>query len=77
MGCFSGAKERQQFDFYLLTDIDLPWQPDPLREHPDKRQEIFDLYVSAMESRGWPYGIVKGSGDERVKHAIRLIETMV
>ncbi|MBM3435986.1 MAG: ATP-binding protein, partial [Bacteroidetes bacterium] len=24
---------QQSFDLYLLTDIDLPWQPDPQREH--------------------------------------------
>jgi hypothetical protein len=31
---------------YLLCDIDLPWQYDPLREHPHKRQYLYDLYYN-------------------------------
>ena len=67
----------QQFDLYLLCATDLPWQPDPLREHPDKRQEIFHLYKKELESRGWPYQIVNGTGPARLEQAIRIIEGLL
>jgi len=66
--------KEQVFDLYLLTDIDLPWQPDPLREHPDRRQELFDLYKKELGKQQWPFEIVGGSGQSRLQNAIRIIE---
>ena len=34
----------RKYDLHLLTNIDLPWEADPQREHPDKRLELFNLY---------------------------------
>ena len=61
-------------DLYLLTDIDLPWQPDPLREHPDKRQKLFELYRAELKRQGWPYEIVAGKEQARLENAIRIID---
>lgn len=65
--------ETNPHDFYLLCDIDLPWMPDPLRENPELREYLFDLYNSELIKRGLPYGIVKGSEEERLHNAIRLL----
>ena len=37
---------KQQFDLYLLCDVDLPWVSDNLREYPDLkvRQKLFHYY---------------------------------
>lgn len=64
----------QEFDLYLLTNIDLPWQPDPMREHPDKRKELFELYERALQNQHWTYNLVSGVGTERPRSAIRIIE---
>lgn len=66
--------KEQMFDLYLLTDIDLPWQPDPLREHPDKREELFGLYKKELVNQKWPFEIVHGTGHTRLQNAIRIIE---
>lgn len=68
-------QQQQSFDLYLLTDTDLPWEQDPLREHPDARQELFELYREALLRQGWPFEIVSGTGQARLDHAIRIIET--
>jgi nicotinamide riboside kinase len=65
----------QNFDLYLLCDIDLPWEPDPLREHPHKRKELFDRYVAELETRNLPYTVISGFGDIRLEHAVSSIET--
>ena len=67
-------EQTQQVDLFLLTDIDLPWQPDPLREHPDKRHELFSLYHQALEKRDTPFIIVSGMGKSRLQAAIDGIE---
>ncbi len=65
--------EKHKYDLYLLTNIDLPWQPDPLREHPDKRKEIFELYLKELKQRKFPFEIISGLGSDRVENAVQLI----
>lgn len=65
--------KKQNFDLYLLMDIDLPWQPDPQREHPDKRVELFNLYLDELLNRNWLFEIVSGSGEQRFINALNII----
>jgi NadR type nicotinamide-nucleotide adenylyltransferase len=67
--------EKQTHRLYLLTDIDLPWQPDSQREHPDKRDLLFNLFVSALEHGKVPYRIISGLGSDRLLNAIHSIES--
>jgi nicotinamide riboside kinase len=66
--------DKQQYDLYILSDIDLPWQPDPLREHPDKRSELFNLYLDELKKRNLPFEIVNGIGEQRLINAVSSIE---
>ncbi|MBU2651814.1 MAG: ATP-binding protein [Bacteroidetes bacterium] len=61
-------------DLYLLCNIDLPWEEDPLREHPDKREYLFNLYVNELKVNKLPYGLVSGFGVNRLQNAINIIE---
>lgn len=69
--------EQQPYDLYLLCDIDLPWQPDPLREHPHLRKYLFDLYATELNERKLPFGIVSGTGDARLDCAMEIIKRML
>jgi NadR type nicotinamide-nucleotide adenylyltransferase len=55
------------YDLFLLCDIDLPWQFDPLREHPELREYFFNLYVNELSSRKFPYAVISGSNTNRIK----------
>lgn len=66
--------ELHRYDLYLLCDIDIPWKDDPLREHPDKRRELFDLYYNELADRNFPFKVISGFGDERLKRAISEID---
>ena len=55
----------RKYDLYLLSYIDIPWVFDPLREHPDERGILFELYHEEMEKQHVPFQIVKGSREER------------
>jgi NadR type nicotinamide-nucleotide adenylyltransferase len=59
----------RQYDFYLLCNIDLPWQDDPQREHPHLREHFFNVYKSYVESKP-SYCIVSGDGTQRVEMAL-------
>lgn len=60
-----------QYDFYLLCDIDVPWQPDPLREHPNSRLELMNIYKDELKKTNTPYAIVSGIDSNRLKNAIK------
>jgi NadR type nicotinamide-nucleotide adenylyltransferase len=61
------------YTHYFLCNTDLPWEADPLREHPHKRQELFNMYLSELSSRKLPFTIVKGTGDGRLLSAMEAI----
>lgn len=69
--------EKQQFDLYLLCAVDLPWQPDPLREHPHRRQELFNRYENELKHLRWPYAIIRGQGNERTECAIEAVNSLL
>lgn len=62
------------YDLYLLTYVDVPWEDDPLREHPQKREELYQLYVAELKRLPTPYVEIRGSMDERRKTAIKAIQ---
>lgn len=62
------------FDLYLLCDTDLPWEPDPVREHGDDREFFFDWYRREIEQLKKPYVVVQGLDDNRLNSAIQAIE---
>jgi NadR type nicotinamide-nucleotide adenylyltransferase len=65
---------QNHYGLYLLCDIDLPWQYDPLREHPEMRAELFNKYQNLLEQKGFNYRIVSGMGEERLQNAIRFVD---
>ncbi len=65
------------YDLYLLCFPDIPWEADPLRENPNDRDILFDLYQKALEEKGLPFKIVKGLGEARLKNAITFVDEIL
>lgn len=65
------------YDLYLLCDIDLPWEPDPQREHPDLREYFFKKYIQELSMHQFNYKIVNGKGKERLNNAIKFINESI
>ena len=70
------ALEEEAADFYLLTDVDFPWQDDGTRYFPDPRdrQRFFALCRAELERRGLPFVVLSGSERERLETAVATIE---
>lgn len=62
------AISNQPKKHYFLCAIDVPWETDPLREHPNEkdRKTLFQLHLSLLEKHQYPYTILSGSLDERI-----------
>ena len=68
------AFEKRAVNLYLLADIDVPWVPDgEQRDRGDCRQEMHDLFHSALVDRGLSFAEIRGSHDERVENAVSVI----
>ncbi len=59
-----------RYALHLLCVPDLPWEPDPLREHPHDRPRLFERYAKALAEAGVPTAVVSGSGEDRVRSAL-------
>lgn len=60
--------------FYFLLKPDIPWQPDPLRENPDNRDWLFDVYKEKLDFFSKPYCVIEGEGKERQKNVLQQYE---
>ena len=58
-------------------DIDVPWIEDGLRDLGHKRQEMTDIFKSALEQRNIPYTIVSGDFQQREGIVRRAIERIL
>ena len=67
----------RKYDLYLLTYIDLPWEEDPQREHPDKRDQLYQLYLNEMKNQPVPFVEIKGERELRRKTAVEAVEKLL
>jgi nicotinamide riboside kinase len=60
---------------FILNDIDIPWEPDPLRENGGKRRKILhNIYIKNLDEFNFRYCLNFGLGSDRLNNAIKLIE---
>ena len=69
--------DERQYDLALLMGVDLPWEPDPLREHPHLRQHFYDLYRRELSERMSNFAEISGSDDRRFVQARFLIDELL
>ncbi len=65
---------RHRYDFYLLLDIDLPWQDDPLRNFPTMRGHFMQVWHRELQDLQASYTVISGTGAERCGRAVAAID---
>ena len=68
---------KNQYDLYLLTNIDTPWEADDLRDRPDQRQEMYQAFEDTLIRYKRPYIKLNGSIKERVDLATLEIDKLL
>ncbi|PKR79753.1 hypothetical protein CW751_13590 [Brumimicrobium salinarum] len=67
--------QNQHFTHYFLCSPEgIPWEEDPLRESPNQRAELLDLYVAKLRNKNVDFTILKGGFKQRKQEAIAIIE---
>jgi nicotinamide riboside kinase len=67
------ALKTNTYDFYLLMDIDLPWQPDPLRDFENLSEYFMQVWHTELQVLGASYTVVGGK-QNRLSNAIAAID---
>jgi NadR type nicotinamide-nucleotide adenylyltransferase len=71
------AAKTNEYDLYLLTYIDTPWEADDLRDRPEMRLEMFQAFENALKTHGKKYIILKGGRKKRFNKAIKAIDKIL
>ena len=65
---------KHPYDFYLLLNIDLPWEEDPLRDFPHMREHFMDTWHKELKELNATYVVISGTGIERYNSAVAVID---
>ena len=64
---------RHPYDLYLLLDIDLPWEEDPLRDFPHLREHFMQVWYNELNALKAKYVVISGNGRQRYENAVKAI----
>ena len=72
----AAALNEREYDLHLLTYIDIPWEDDPQREHPGKREELYQIYLEQIKTMSVPFVEIRGEREQRRRTAIEAIDRL-
>lgn len=67
----------REYALHLLTNNDIPWVSDPLRDRGDRREEMFLLFKTEIEKAKRPYKLISGDFENRFRQAVRILEELI
>jgi NadR type nicotinamide-nucleotide adenylyltransferase len=65
---------KHPYDLYLLLNIDLPWEEDPLRDFPHMREHFMEVWYKELQALNANYMVISGAGAERYANAVAAID---
>ena len=69
--------QKELFDLHILCSPDIPWEADLLRENPNSRDLLFDLYSESLNSYNKNFIVVNGSVKNRLEKSIQAIDPLI
>ena len=71
------AARKHKYDLIFLTDVDVPWVKDDLRDKEDNREETFAVFKNALIENNKPFITLSGSSELRLEKAITIIDNLM
>jgi nicotinamide riboside kinase len=62
---------------YLMCQPDLPWEFDPLRENPHRRDYLTEQYEHELKAAGFVYFRIFGKDEVRLQNAIEIVNGVI
>ena len=70
------AASQHQYDLFFLTDIDVPWEKDDLRDKAEGRESVYAVFKQSLIDHNKPFLTLSGDKNLRLKKAIAIIEDL-
>ena len=70
------AARKHKYDLIFLTDIDVPWERDDLRDKAEGRESVFALFKQALIANNKPFITLSGDKEWRLKKAVSIIDDL-
>lgn len=69
--------DRPTANIYLVTAPDVPYQGDPARHDPARRQAFHDRCIAELSARNRPFVRIQGGWDERFDRARQVVDDLL
>ena len=67
------AARKHKYDLFFLTDIDVSWEQDDLRDAPNERVATFEKFKQALIENNKPFIVLSGDAEMRFQKSIAII----
>lgn len=71
------AAIEHEYDLFFLTDIDVPWEKDDLRDKAEGRESVFAVFKRTLIDNNKPFITLSGDKDLRLCKAITIVNDLV
>jgi NadR type nicotinamide-nucleotide adenylyltransferase len=73
----AGQLSEIPYDHYFITNNEIAWHADPLRQNKHSRELLFAMNEAEVQKSGIPYTVISGKEQERLAMAIQVTDTLV
>jgi len=70
------AALEHEYNLFFLTDIDVPWEKDDIRDTPDGRESVFSVFKQTLIDTKKPFITLSGNKESRLAKAISIIDNL-
>jgi len=70
------AALEHEYDLFFLTNIDVPWEKDDLRDKPEGRESVFAVFKQTLIDNNKPFITLSGDKDLRLCNAISIVNDL-
>lgn len=70
------AARKHKYDLFFLTDIDVSWEKDDLRDKPEGRESVFAVFKQTLMEHNKPFITLSGDKELRLKKAVAIIDDL-
>lgn len=70
------AALEHEYDLFFLTDIDVPWEKDDIRDTPDGRETVFSVFKQTLIDTNKPFITLSGNKESRLAKATAIIDRL-
>lgn len=70
------AAQEHEYDLFFLTDIDVPWEKDDLRDKSEGRKSVFQVFKKSLVDNKKPFITLSGDKALRLEKAIAIIDDL-